>query len=64
MEFSVITGKEGKTRRDTGKREGGGGGGRSRGMLHNRRKGEKRSGKEMGSVMSVTIIHAILSTNI
>ena len=33
-------------------------------MLHNRRKGEKRSGKEMGSVMSVTIIHAILSTNI
>ena len=28
-------------------------------MLNNRRKGEKRSGKEMGSVI---IIHAILST--
>ena len=38
--------------------------GRSRGMLSNRRKGEKRPGKEMGSVMSVVTIHAVLSTNI
>ena len=48
MEFSVITGKEGKTRRDTGKRERGGGKGEAEECSITEEKAKKDLGRRWG----------------